>query len=221
MNPRLAKALTQSVAQFYREHGDAFSRTRQGAWAEEGLIHQLLTPGMTVVDVGAGNGRLAKHLPPGLKYVGFEPSLELRRAAKPLRLKVGELPHLPLASDMSDATVCLAVFHHLSNPALRKQSVKELIRITKPGGWIFASSWVFPVEKAEAIKDSLRDFWFPWKAEGVDAKRYVHLFDLKEWKELWSSPKLNIKEIGLIGKESWVKDLKDARNFFVIAQKKA
>ena len=71
MNDDLAKQLRERVQEFYETHGSAFSSTRTFIWKEEEIIAKRLTAGMTIVDVGAGNGRFARLLPEGAHYIGF------------------------------------------------------------------------------------------------------------------------------------------------------
>jgi SAM-dependent methyltransferase len=246
MNDGSAKQIAQAVAEFYEKHGAAFARTRGFVWAEEKLITKLIQPGMTVVDVGAGNGRFARLLE-GVAYIGIEPSSSLRAAADPsLDMRDGTLPNLPLPDAVADVTVCLAVFHHLAPDSRLQASVQELIRITKPGGLIAASAWWIMTVAGDAggeasaaragefdkpstggvpqaagpATDNRHDLWIPWRAEGVDAKRFVHAFSEEEWKKLWTRPELEIERVGLFGKEDWTNDPKEARNLLVIAKKR-
>lgn len=219
-----AKDLTRSVKNFYETHGAAFGRTRGFVWAEEKWIADRIQSGMTVVDVGAGNGRFARLIPADATYVGFEPSSTLRQTSDAPRsalhaLRPGSLPHLPVEDRTADITVCFAVFHHLTKND-RTASVNELIRITKPGGLIAATAWIVPIEKTEPVKDGeTNDRWMHWRAEGADAKRYIHLFDEPAWKTLWTKSDLKIEKIGMFGKDGWTNHVRTARNWFVVARK--
>ncbi|OGY50097.1 MAG: hypothetical protein A3J59_04750 [Candidatus Buchananbacteria bacterium RIFCSPHIGHO2_02_FULL_56_16] len=44
---------------------------------------------------------------------------------------VGDIHHLPLADDSTDAIICLAVLEHVENPLV---AVQEIRRVLKPGG---------------------------------------------------------------------------------------
>ncbi len=63
------------------------------------------------------------------------------------------------------------------------------------------------------------DMYMPWKMEGADAKRYVHAFTLKEWKELFDLKKWNIQEIGPYDNLGWCR-LLSGRNLVVVCKKK-
>ncbi len=208
MDKHLAKDLAQSVADFYEKHGDAFSRTRHQHWDVFDLIHAACKPGMTLVDVGAGNGRLADFLPKDINYVGIEPSSTLR--GNNPKLIEGRLPNLSSQGNAADLTVCLAVFHHI--PVIdQRAAVDELIRITKIGGQIVATTWHLTADAYEPVqKGESGDIWIEWKAEGADTKRFVHLFTDEEWKNLWTHPCLAIEHIGFD---------KNQKNRLVVARK--
>jgi ubiquinone/menaquinone biosynthesis C-methylase UbiE len=200
MNDELAKEIRQSVAEFYETYGPAFARTRGFTWPEEKMIADQIHPGMTVVDVGAGNGRFAKTIPHNVTYFGFEPSSSLRSSADPkLDIRPGGFPRVPIDDKTADITVCFAVLHHLPTTDDQRLAINELIRVTKPGGFIAATAWHL---------DQPGDNWVPWKAEGADAKRFVYAFSLEEWGHLWTRPDLSIEQIT------------EEKNLFVLARKK-
>jgi len=201
MNNDFAKDIRQSVADFYEMHGPAFARTRGFVWEEEKEIVKNIQSGMTIVDIGAGNGRFANRLPANVRYIGLEPSSTLRASATPsLNIRPGGFPQLDLEDAIADVTVCLAVLHHLPTASDREQATEELIRVTKSGGIIAATAW--------NTREPSGDTWVPWKAEGANAQRFVHLFSESEWRALWLHPLLTIEH------------LKIGKNFFVLARKK-
>ena len=225
MNADLAKRLRQNVADFYEVHGKSFDRTRAFVWNEEKLAISKIQPGMTVVDVGAGNGRFARLLPEGVNYLGIEPSEALRAAANPnIQMRAGGFPKLDPPDQMSDTTVCFAVIQHLPTQEDRRAAVEELIRITKRRGWIIATSWHptgrFSRQDVSVIEHGeLGDVWVSWHAEGAEAQRYIHDFSFDEWRSLWNHPNLVIEHIGLFGQNDWTEDLNEGRNWCVIAQR--
>lgn len=142
MTNEIAKQIRDSVADFYERYGAAFGRTRGINWAEEKLVAHRVRASMTIVDVGAGNGRFANALPDHIHYLGFEPSSTLRASANPkLDIRDGTLPHLLIDDETADVSVCFAVLHHLPTLEDQQAAVNELLRITKSGGLIAASGW--------------------------------------------------------------------------------
>jgi|JI8StandDraft_1071087.scaffolds.fasta_scaffold05963_2 SAM-dependent methyltransferase len=181
------------VSRFYEDHGAHFARTRFALWPWMREIAMRVLPGMTVVDVGAGNARFLEAFGNDVRYVGIEPSSALRDAAKPklhekASIEYGLLPHLDVENAIADLTTCIAVFHHLPR-SLHHSSMQELIRITKPGGLICISVWNargkgflrYPLAWVAAW---LRvSFWkglhsgecyVPWKSGTSIANRYVY-----------------------------------------------
>lgn len=221
MTDGFAKDLQASVRDFYERCATSFSRTRNTlVWPEEKIIAAKIKPGMTVVDVGAGNGRFAKLLPQETRYIGFEPSAGFRDEAKGLDLRPGELPKISLDDATADITVCFAVFHHIPGIKNRKDAVDELIRITKHGGLIAVTSWhPEETEKESVAGGDPGDIWIPWTSGNEQGKRYVHLMDEKEWMNLWTRPEVTIEKIGLFGKEDWTENPAEARNWFVVAKR--
>lgn len=195
MDTRLAKDLASSVANFYENNGGAFSRTRHQHWDVFDVVKSYIHPGDTLVDVGAGNGRLSEFLTKDIRYIGSEPSSSLRDNNP--SIQSGSLPKLSLGDETADLTTCLAVIHHIPGPD-RAASVDELVRITKKGGVIIATAWNLDMNDYKKVADGDDgDIWINWSAEGAEAERYVHLFSEDEWAKLWTRPDLESIELGL------------------------
>ena len=191
------------VSRFYEDHGAHFARTRFALWPWMKDIAAYTKPGMTVVDVGAGNGRFIEAFAKDVQYRGFEPSDALREAAiqnmrEGASIQYGALPHLDVESDAADVTTSIAVFHHLPK-ALHRDSMQELLRITKPGGVICISVWNargkgFLRYRLAWLAAWLRiSFWkdlrsgecyVPWKSGTVTSNRYVYAWTKSELQKL-------------------------------------
>lgn len=226
MNDDLAKQLRASVRDFYESQGASFGRTRAIIWNEEKLIASRVTAGMTVLDIGAGNGRFSRLLPPGSTYIGFEPSASLRQSADPtIDLREGGFPTVPLQDEYADVVTSFAVIQHLPTHEERQAAVEELIRLTKVGGIIAVTSWhptpeftrqtISPLEGGEA-----GDVLVSWNAEDVHVNRYIHDFSFQEWEDLWHHPAIELEHAGLFSRQDWTNDLTKGRNWFVIGKKK-
>lgn len=233
MNTDLAKGLTEDVRDFYERHGAWFATTRGKIIPEQPFVSEYIQAGVTVVDVGAGNGRFAKLLPKDTRYIGVEPSEALRKSVSPTSdlkplafdLVPGSLPHLPLEDSISDITACLAVLHHIPTQTERRASVEELVRITKPGGTILATSWLHNPHAAQTtpiLEGEQGDVWMPWQGLNPEEKgqRYVHFMQPGEWERLWNHPGLDIVQIGMYGKKDWTVDKTEALNWRVIAKRR-
>ena len=121
------------------EHGaDAYERGRPGyppkaiRWLERRLE---LGPGSTVVDVGAGTGKLTRALlESGATVVAVEPVEAMRavleRAVPEARALNGTAEALPVPDGSADAIVVAQAFHWFDGPA----ALAEFHRVLRPDG---------------------------------------------------------------------------------------
>lgn len=86
---------------------------------------------------------------------------------------------LPFQKDAFDWAVSVAVYHHLRGAEDRKQALRELLRVLKPGGEAFLTVWNRWQPR----------FWFkpkellvPWRADGSTFQRYYYLFSAGEFR---------------------------------------
>lgn len=129
-------------------HGHIFGRF---------LLPQNFFNGKTVVDVGCGNGRIGRLIAPLCReYVGCDLSESVY--AFPSYLKTNNITlvrasgtNLPLADECADISVCWGVLHHMDEPF---EGLRELIRITKPGGEIL----IFIYSKGYEGRKNLNEF---------------------------------------------------------------
>lgn len=88
---------------------------------------------------------------------------------------------LPFENCTFDYTMAISVIHHLVTDKRRLQSVKEMIRVTKPGGEIIFNVW--SVENQEKRKFLPGDNYVPWvfrPKKNVKKRvlnRYYHVYD--------------------------------------------
>ena len=93
-----------------------------------------------VVDVGCGNGRIGRLVAPHCgEYIGLDLSESVYAFPSYLNnqnnitLVRASGTNLPLESKFSEVTICWGVLHHMDDP---RKGIRELLRITKPGGEI-------------------------------------------------------------------------------------
>jgi len=211
-----ARALNSINRRFYAEQAGAFSTTRESPWPgwlrlRERIEADGLAPGLSVLDVGCGNGRLGRFLAeraPTLHYTGLDASAELLAIAREAG-GLGERPtlhRLDLVEDDWAATLgaqrftliaLFGVLHHLPGRERRAALLRALLERLAEGGILALTSW--RLERFQRFRERCLpwaespvalhpeqlepgDRLLPWgRGEGV---RYVHFAHEDETAEL-------------------------------------
>lgn len=197
MKQEIAHELLEKVKLDYDAIAAEFSRTRKAQWDEFEAFKSYLKPGMMLADIGCGNGRLIEILPENTKYIGIDTSKNIINEARKLHptytFEEGSLLNIPLPSNSTDATFCIATLPHIPSKALRERAINELVRITKPGGKIIISVWNLwqmkflknilcaLVEKIFFGKYDWNDLFIDWDNK---LKRYYHAFTKSELRNM-------------------------------------
>ena len=63
-------------------------------------------------------------------------------------------------SDAFDVCLCIAVLHHLSTTERRLAGLRELVRVTRPGGLVLVYVWALEQELEKVKKKSLKEVDF-------------------------------------------------------------
>jgi ubiquinone/menaquinone biosynthesis C-methylase UbiE len=128
----------RSSAAAFGSVAECYERRRPGyppelvAW----LTGRLgLAPGRTVVDVGAGTGKLTRQLVPGgARVIAVEPLPEMRAqlesAVPEAEVLAGSAEELPLGTGGADAVTVAAAIHWF----LLDRALPEFRRVLRPGG---------------------------------------------------------------------------------------
>lgn len=108
-----------------------------------------LTRGARLLDVGSGTGTLSLALlenDAGSEVIGIEPAEAYVSYCREmickdrLRFEVGDALNIPFEDDSFDATVSLLILQELPDAVL---ALREMRRVTQPGGLVAASQWDF------------------------------------------------------------------------------
>ncbi len=111
-------------------------------------IQQYLQPGARIIEIGAGTGcysRALADLGYAVEAVELLPhNIDIFRAnLKPgqnIRITQGNALDLSMFTDQSfDLTLLLGPLYHLFSPADKRRAISEALRVTKPGGIVFAA----------------------------------------------------------------------------------
>ncbi len=104
-------------------------------------VGELIPAGSKVLDVGCGTGVVATRLAgAGFEVTGVDPSAgmleHLRRTESEVTAVQGSATDLPFDDGVFDLTMCVAVMHHIADPDAVNRSLREMVRVTRPGGLI-------------------------------------------------------------------------------------
>ncbi|KAF5746823.1 alkylated DNA repair protein alkB 8 [Tripterygium wilfordii] len=161
--PEIEKKYVHRVYDAIAPH---FSATRFAKWPKVATFLNSLPSGSLILDAGCGNGKYLG-LNPDCFFIGCDISDPLIKicADRGHEVLVADAVNLPYRTGFGDASISIAVLHHLSTENRRKKAVEELIRVVKKGGLVLITVWA-----AEQEDRSLVTKWTPL------AQKYV-----KEW----------------------------------------
>lgn len=112
----------------------------------EALVAALPVPPQAIADIACGDGTTSRYLSevcPRSSYTlvdRFESALAFAKAAtkdQTANCLLGDIHALPLKTDSYDVVVCWQTLSWLTKP---DEAVRELVRICRPGGRVYASS---------------------------------------------------------------------------------
>lgn len=120
------------------------------------VVARLIRPGDTVLECACGTGTITAAIAPACARVVATDYSEgmLKQAGKKLArypnvvVEQADITHLRYADDSFDAVVAANVIHLLPEPG---DALKELKRVTRPGGMIIVPTYVIPKKRAHTI----------------------------------------------------------------------
>jgi SAM-dependent methyltransferase len=208
VNPTTLSHLLELNRGFYQTFAVPFSTTRQRLQPGVKKILDQVKPADNLLDLGCGNGELARHLSQlghSGTYTGVDFSSTLLQLAS-----AGQPPHFhflqadlsctdwdaPIQGEKFDTILAFAVLHHLPGTELRLQVLRKVRSLLLQGGRLIHSEWQFL--NSPRLKSRLQ----PWEAVGLSDEdvdpgdylldwrqggrglRYVHHFSEAELGEL-------------------------------------
>lgn len=151
-----AEQLTK-IANFYDSETERYDEgySSLACQAEDIFVHSLIAPHLfgNVLDIGAGSGLLCE-MQDIEGYVGIDISSKMVKAAKDKfpskKFAVADMGSLPYANEYFDTVVSL--FGPLSYSLTPESLIKEITRVTKPGGHIILMPYTLRVGKNAGIE---------------------------------------------------------------------
>lgn len=132
----------------------------------------LLEIGMTLVDLGAGDGYLARAVSP---HVGTVIAIDIsaamleelsKKAAKDglnnIRTVVSDGRDMPLADNSADIVCANMFLHHIEEPIT---AIREMYRVLRPGGKVFLAD--LKEHDNEEFKVKMHDIWQGFSQEEI------------------------------------------------------
>ncbi|GAB4503080.1 MAG: hypothetical protein Fur0043_00720 [Anaerolineales bacterium] len=222
MKADIVKRLLELNRRFYTDFGPSFSATRSRIQPGVRRILDLIEGDETLLDLGCGNGGLARALAKNghrAAYLGLDFSLPLLSDAGSLPLgfpavfwevDLAQLPvighQLSINSEPFSVITAFAVLHHIPGQRLRQQILASVHELLAPGGRYIHSNWQFlnsprlrkrirPWREIGLAQEDVDrgDYLLDWRAGGRGL-RYVHHFDERELTRLAASTGFEIAQ---------------------------
>lgn len=223
MDPKSQSKLLDINQVFYNRFASSFSATRQQVQPGVRELIQRIQPDASVLDIGCGNGTLARALAfQGFtgKYLGVDMSASLLEQAETLlddpssdryEFQLADLAsptwHIPFPKMAYDWLTAFAVLHHLPGENLRQQTVDTFSKLIPPYGFCVVSVWqwqnsprlqrrVLPWSTVDLNPENLDqgDVLLDWRADQVPGLRYVHTFTKASLRDLAEGAGLRVME---------------------------
>lgn len=201
----------QYVEQVYSQIAEHFDKTRYHSWPKIRQFVDNLPSGITIYDIGCGNGR-NMNIRPDCYFVGYDNNQQLidQAVKKNHKCLLGNNLSLPINDHIAEAVMSIAVIHHFCNQQRRIQALRELFRILKPGGQILIYVWA---KEQEKFKNDDKDTFLKWTNQKDNSilYRYYYLFNQNELDNLIINyfPEISIIESG-----------EQCNNWYIIGEKK-
>jgi ubiquinone/menaquinone biosynthesis C-methylase UbiE len=230
MKRKIVKEILNDNTKTWNKIASEFDLTRKTNWPELSDLKEYVEPGMKVLDLGCGNGRLFELLKDSqIDYTGIDNSKKLIGLARTKytnqKLLTGDALNLPFEDNSFDLIYSVAVLHVIPSKEMRLLFLQEAQRVLKKDGKIVLTVWNLWQRKysSRVVKSSLLkiigkskldfgDLYIPWQNK---YQRYHHAITKRELKTLFKRAGFNIKTIKYLNRN------KKKVNILVVARKTA
>lgn len=177
MNEVIEQQLLALNRAFYEQFAHEFAGSRSTAQPSLRRVLAGLGDGLAILDVGCGDGRVARALQEmgrSAGYCGVDGSGALIALARQRAPTLSSVDAAFVQADVVspdwtaalpqpryDVALCLAVLHHVPGVALRRRLVRQLAELLPPNGCLCLSTWQF------MSSARLRRKIVPWAALGI------------------------------------------------------
>lgn len=224
----------------YDNMAPEFAMTRARFWEELTFLAEHAMPGMTVLDIGCGNGRFFPVLRDRhIAYVGLDNSKGLLKEAREqfpgVTFVEGDATALPFPDRSFDIAFSFATIHHIPSKALRHAFVREAARVLKPGSVFIVTAWYLfePPYRRHVLLNALRrliglsklDLGDTWLTFGkTKHPRYLHAFTVRELTRLLKANGFDVVGSDIVARTIPEKNRASGkptqRNILIVARKK-
>lgn len=185
-----------NVKQVYEEIADHFNVTRVNHWSWITDFINLIknnTQYPKIIDIGCGNGRnMTYH---NVDFTGVDNCKKFIDIceSKGFHAIYANMTNIPLTSNLYDAIICIASFHHLDNYNTRLLALREMKRLLKPNGEILLSVWsIVQPAKTKRTFNEYGDNIVLWTKYNRIFERYYYIFKLEELEQLFITVGLTV-----------------------------
>lgn len=225
----------KSVQEMYDDSGvlwDATRRKTYGSSQNWPVIQKYLdtvTPGMTLLDVGCGNGRLISGVTPGVSYTGYDFSRSLLAKARnnypSYDFRYGDITDESVwkTIGMYDAAFCIAVLHHLPTRAHHISVLTQIKKRLLPGGFLCVTVWNLQQAKFDTYHSNSSELkqtdarWVEIPFAGK-WKRFCFSMDIPYLSDIAAEAGLTIVELYYSDSAGNASDAERGRNIILIAR---
>ena len=189
----LSELENNNVNKIYEIISEHFSNTRVYTWKWVDKFIYSLSFGSSILDLGCGNGRNMNYKK--YNFVGIDNCNGFLKICREKNLNVinANMTNIPIKSELFDAVICIASFHHLSTICSRIKCLNEMKRLIKYNGIIMISVWSIE-QPLKTKKNFIKygDTFVTYNKFGKIYNRYYYIFELDEIKLLFKNVGLKI-----------------------------